>query len=544
MNNLTPDPTPQPGVEVQARGPVHEAYAEPTESRPQPSVVVAKQPPQPIDEIPPDQKPEGDNVVWIPGYWAWDDDASNFLWVSGFWRIPPPNHQWMPGGWQQVQDGWQWTPGFWVNDQVEAVDYLPAPPPSIDQGASNAGADDNSIYSPGGWVYRQSRYFWRPGFWVKFQPNWVWTPAHYVWSPGGYLFVEGFWDHPLEQRGLLFAPVSIDPAVVTTGWSYTPQYVVQPDFLLGALFVRPDHCHYYFGDYFEDRYQKSGYVAWVNYRPTTDSYDPNFAYYRHRFNGDRSWETNLRDLYADRFRGDIPRPPRTLVQQNTVIRNLTTNKTTNVTVNKNLHFTNIQNVSALTPVQRINNTKVTNLAALSTAKTNVQSAENHVIRVQAVPKAQQAEVRKAVASYRETAQKRHQAETKLLTEGHAPVKATDAPQQVKIDRPRAPAPSIIPRQESPKAPPARVVPMQPTLPKHEERPIPAHTPPKQPLPPRQTAPAPREPITPRNEPKPTKAEPPRPAPTPSPKLEPPRHEVPRKVEATRRAGAAQASSQA
>src|SRR4051812_3981168 len=65
-----PDPTPQQGVEVQARGPVHEAYAEPTETRPLPSVVVTKQPPEPIDEIPPDEKPAGDNVVWIPGYWA------------------------------------------------------------------------------------------------------------------------------------------------------------------------------------------------------------------------------------------------------------------------------------------------------------------------------------------------------------------------------------------------------------------------------------------------------------------------------------------
>ena len=38
------------GVEVQARGPVHEAYAEPTELRPTPSVVVNRKPPDPIPE--------------------------------------------------------------------------------------------------------------------------------------------------------------------------------------------------------------------------------------------------------------------------------------------------------------------------------------------------------------------------------------------------------------------------------------------------------------------------------------------------------------
>src|SRR4051812_18638656 len=81
-----PPPGATEGVDVQARGPVHEAYAGPTEARPEPTPLVAKQPPDPVAEVPPDQRPEGDNVVWVPGYWSWDQDASDFLWVSGFWR--------------------------------------------------------------------------------------------------------------------------------------------------------------------------------------------------------------------------------------------------------------------------------------------------------------------------------------------------------------------------------------------------------------------------------------------------------------------------
>src|SRR5262245_20081584 len=85
-----PRASPDEGIEVLARGPVHEAFAEPAETRPQPSAVVEKRPPDPIDEVPPDEKPEGDDVVWVPGYWAWDGDREDYLWVSGFRRVPPP----------------------------------------------------------------------------------------------------------------------------------------------------------------------------------------------------------------------------------------------------------------------------------------------------------------------------------------------------------------------------------------------------------------------------------------------------------------------
>jgi hypothetical protein len=180
-----PDPTPQDGVDVQARGPVHEAFAEPTDSRPQPSVTASIQPPAAIDEVPPEQKPEGDGVQWIPGYWQWDDDHKDFLWVSGFWRVPPPNRQWVPGSWRAIDGGWQWTAGFWASNDLKQVQYLPAPPPSVDTGASTPAPDDSSMYTPGIWVYRDQRYFWRPGFWIKFQPDWVWIPAHYVWTPAG-----------------------------------------------------------------------------------------------------------------------------------------------------------------------------------------------------------------------------------------------------------------------------------------------------------------------------------------------------------------------
>jgi hypothetical protein len=342
-----PPPPPPDGVEVQARGPVHEAYAEPVGVPPQAGPLVPKQPPEAIDEVPPDQKPEGDSVQWLPGYWAWDQDRNDFLWVSGFWRVPPPGRQWVAGHWQQVEHGWQWVHGFWAPAEQKQLEYVPPPPPLLDSGAPVPAPDETSTYVSGCWVYRETRFLWRPGFWVAHRPDWLWVPARYAWTPGGCLFVEGYWDHPLDDRGLLFAPVAIDPRYLAqAGWSYTPQYVVRTDFLLGALFVRPSAGHYYFGDYFEDRYERRGFVPWVDFRVGRDGYDPTYSYYRHAYHDEPLWDRSLRGLYAGRRDGDIPRPPHTLSQQQGLIDNFAANRTENGTVSRTINFTNGQNASA------------------------------------------------------------------------------------------------------------------------------------------------------------------------------------------------------
>src|SRR5438128_285507 len=61
------------GIEVLARGPIHEAYGQPVEREPTAGPIIPKAPPQPVPEQPPDLKPEGANVQWMAGFWAWDD---------------------------------------------------------------------------------------------------------------------------------------------------------------------------------------------------------------------------------------------------------------------------------------------------------------------------------------------------------------------------------------------------------------------------------------------------------------------------------------
>ena len=62
------DPPADANVEVLTRGPIHEAYASAVDTQPHPGSLAPRQPPEAIEEMPPDQKPEGDNVQWMPGY--------------------------------------------------------------------------------------------------------------------------------------------------------------------------------------------------------------------------------------------------------------------------------------------------------------------------------------------------------------------------------------------------------------------------------------------------------------------------------------------
>src|SRR5262245_3195219 len=66
-------------AEVYNRGPIHEGFAVPGSNDPVKGAFAKKEPPEDIDEIPPDEQPDGDNVVWLPGYWAFDDEMDDFL---------------------------------------------------------------------------------------------------------------------------------------------------------------------------------------------------------------------------------------------------------------------------------------------------------------------------------------------------------------------------------------------------------------------------------------------------------------------------------
>jgi len=110
------------GVEVLARGPVHEAFAQPVVFEANAGFVVQTAPPAIVEEVPPLERPAGLHCQWVPGYWSWVRIAGVLL-VSGVWRVPPPEHVWVAGYWSPGARGWIWVPGFWRSAAVAEVEY-------------------------------------------------------------------------------------------------------------------------------------------------------------------------------------------------------------------------------------------------------------------------------------------------------------------------------------------------------------------------------------------------------------------------------------
>lgn len=367
-------PAPQPdvprGVEVQARGPVHEAFATPT-AEPRPTPPIARQPPAPLEEMPPEERPEGD-VVWVPGYWAFDDDRQEYLWVSGCWRVKPDGKEWIGGYWREIGSQWQWVPGFWAvsrDGRAQEVTYFPQPPapPNVAPPGTPPGPD--AFYVPGSWVWSSRRYVWRAGYWGRVRPGYVYVADHYRWTPHGYVHVAGYWDYAVARRGLLYAPVIVDPALVGVRFVYTPRYAVTDALVLDALFVRPAHCHYYFGDYYGPRYSRLGFESCVVY--SRRRYEPLIAYRRWEHRDNPRWLDVQVNLTLSRHAGRAPVPPRTLVQQNVVVHNVT--NVTNVTVN------NVQRTQVLVPARNVLAARGAKTVPLdSAARTQVQQSTRAV----------------------------------------------------------------------------------------------------------------------------------------------------------------------
>jgi hypothetical protein len=93
-------------LSVGAMAPLSAAYA-------QLDIVVrvdVEPPPLPVYDQPPIPEP---GYLWVPGYWAWDDDVG-YYWVPGTWVLPPePELLWTPGYWGWDDGLYLFHPGYW-----------------------------------------------------------------------------------------------------------------------------------------------------------------------------------------------------------------------------------------------------------------------------------------------------------------------------------------------------------------------------------------------------------------------------------------------
>lgn len=312
---------PEGDVEAFARGPVHEAFADVYELDPTPSELVPVAPPAAVDELPPETAPSGDNVQWISGYWAWDVEGKDYLWVSGVWRDVPPGRRWVPGYWAEVTGGFQWVSGFWADAQATELTYVPPPPASLEVGPNVPPPSDDQIWVPGSWNYVNATYSWSPGYYTVSQPNYMWVPNQYVWTPRGCVYVPGYMDYRFANRGVCFSPVRFRRPLLGYGFGraawYRPRYSIGMSGFLIHLFVRPRCRNFYYGDYYGNQYAGFGFSPW--YRRTALNrrcYDPAFSFYRwdaHRHG--QNFVNNI-DTWHRRYESNADlRPPR-LVQDN------------------------------------------------------------------------------------------------------------------------------------------------------------------------------------------------------------------------------------
>ena len=266
-------------LDVLMRGPVHEGFAEPATGRTDsPETLRLPEPiPDPIDEQPAAARPTDDRrqAIWLPGYWG-VEEQDQYCWVSGTWRFSPPGMRWVPGYWASDASGSRWVAGFWIEESVEQVEYLPAPPTRPYEPPPQRPSEDR-FWVPGHYAWYGGEYVWEDGFWADANPNWVWIPAHYVGTPRGHIYVPGYWDYPLDRRGTLFAPVQFHQVAVRR--SYQPSVAINVTTAVVHWFVRPTYGHYYFGNYYDDRYRSFGLQPWAAYADRPTYYDPLYTYY-------------------------------------------------------------------------------------------------------------------------------------------------------------------------------------------------------------------------------------------------------------------------
>lgn len=342
-------PVPE-GMEVLTRGVVHEAFAE-VVTDPKPGLVVSKKPPEAIDEVPPEFKPDEEGAIWISGYWVWDDERDDFFWQSGVWRVPPPGMRWVAGYWNAAPGGWQWVSGFWVPVETEEVRYYDAPPASLEAGPTSPSPGDNFFWATGSWNNYDTGYRWQPGYWAPYQENWVWISPRHVWTPAGYVFLPGRWDYRMTRRGCLFAPVYFSQPIYTRpNYVYRPWCALNTSNLFVHLWVRPNYGHFYFGNYYGSNWNNRGVTPWCQYRPYRNCYDPMLTQLQVHYRQQGVNYIDRLDGWHNHYVGHVSsRPARTWNEQVRIVNstNIHVNKTniTQITNNRqNILAVNLQDV--------------------------------------------------------------------------------------------------------------------------------------------------------------------------------------------------------
>jgi hypothetical protein len=227
---------------------LHEALQSARERPEAARVHVRREPPASIVERPSGRRP-GARAQWVPGYWEWDAERNEFVWMGGMWQVAPPGSVWAPGRWVREADGWYRAPGSWVSRRDGTVARARAasgdqpawrttgPPATHPDDTPDLAPGPDYFFVSGHYVPEGDRLAWRRGFWARLQPGWDWVPARWVRRSEGWEFRRGYWArdpdalaHNGEMRRQTNArPVPDGPPPAAVDFEAPPQSAV-PEF--------------------------------------------------------------------------------------------------------------------------------------------------------------------------------------------------------------------------------------------------------------------------------------------------------------------------
>lgn len=272
-------------IETLLHGPIHEAFLHPFTANIAVGDMVATMPPAPLVEKVPQLVQHGDGLQFIKGYWSVDPETHQFVWVTGTLRNAPPGHTWMASVWEKVDGGFRRTPGTWVPNGFDLQKAtVPVPPAAKQLGPIGNAPSPNHVWFPGQWNHSNGQFNWKPGFWGQGNNNWVWTAPHYVQTADGAVFISGFWDRPITQRGVLFAPLQVQNIDrLHSATEITPNVIVNTSRMMLHLFVAPDRQHYLFGDFHAADFASAGIRPW--FEKTGMGHDPLLVFHARQMTG-------------------------------------------------------------------------------------------------------------------------------------------------------------------------------------------------------------------------------------------------------------------
>ena len=294
--------------ETYNRGPLHEAFATPSSDTAVEGIIIKKQPPELVNELIPDERPDGESVVWIPGYWSYDEELDDFLWITGVWRDIPPGMRWVPGYWEEVEEGFRWVSGVWMPIETAEIDYLPTPPESLEIGPSSIAPSENYCWIPGNWAYANTSYAWNPGYWSPVRNDYCWAPPRYIYTSRGCLYSPGYWDYAPIRRGLVFAPIRFFRPNRIIAVNYRPRFVINTwRNFYSTLFVSNRRGCYAYGNFFGPQHVNRGFIHISLYTGNRRGfYDPLYNYNRARYGNTFSTQLTGWNNHFERNENDRP----------------------------------------------------------------------------------------------------------------------------------------------------------------------------------------------------------------------------------------------